>query len=160
MCFIQSALGIWLLQIAANFTFMPGHKSYIQWPQTTLCLTSSANCFVKLSFSSNPLNEGGSSKSCLITNVSFYLLFQFREENNKETQCDYRWLSSLWCQFQKRLIAKCPVSGCEVFWLDVVISEPRMGGQRNQPFVYTPHKRRGPISAGALLTIFQLVFYN
>ena len=23
-----------------------------------------------------------------------------------------------------------------------------MGGQRNQPFVYTPHKRRGPISAG------------
>ena len=26
-----------------------------------------------------------------------------------------------------------------------------LGGQKNQPFVYTPHKRRGPISAGIKL---------
>ena len=47
------------------------------------------------------------------------------------------------------------VQPCETWNLTpiyVAISERRMGkgkgGQRNQPFVYTPHKRRGPISAG------------
>ena len=48
--------------------------------------------------------------------------------------------------FQSQLIAKC--EKCEVLRFYGVFSEPRMGGQRNQPFVYTPHKRRGPISAG------------
>ena len=33
-----------------------------------------------------------------------------------------------------------------------------MGGQRNQPFVYTPHKRRGPISAGDNLWSMTLGF--
>jgi len=73
------------------------------------------------------------------SNASFCLFLSIQEILRKHS-CGVSF------SFQSQLIAKC--EECDVLRLPGVFSELRMGGQRNQPFVYTPHKRRGPISAG------------
>ena len=100
-----------------------------------------------------PLEQRGTNRSEHLSSNAVHFFFQLPTLTKFTKKWNYHFISCLPLSvLQKNHQSSSWTVNCYYQHCYVAISERRMGkgkgGQRNQPFVYTPHKRRGPISAG------------